>query len=833
MVQQNVSEVSELVSRLRAAQGKKGGKNKFSCKKTTFDVAESDRITVDSWRFQDWDYKRPDLPTHARGLFTTVTQRNEPEIAARGYDKFFNIDEVNDTKWRNIENNTTGPYELSVKENGCIIFISGLEDGTLLVCSKHSTGARADTDLSHAQAGQNWVRRHVASVGRTEKDLARELRRMNVTAVGELCDDSFEEHVLPYSPDEAGVYIHGLNFNLPDFLTLRGGDVHKFADDWGFKKARYLVKNDIFEVKNFLEQCAETGSWDGRDTEGFVVRCQRKSGGPGPYLDWFFKYKFEEPYLMYRQWREATRALIANKPPRYKKHIKITEEYLQYARKQFIQNPGLKQTYTKNHGIIAMRDGFLKHRGLKGSEIIALENAAGASSAPVGNNIVLVPAASIGCGKTTVALALVQLFGWAHVQNDNIEGKTNRPRRFAHALVSELGEHNAVIADRNNHQKRERAQIFADVRKIIPEARFIGLHYVHEPKGVLLDEIRKVTQQRVLDRGDNHQTIQAGTKSESEVISIMEGFLHRFEAINVIHEPDSNFDEVIDLDPTVSSRENLETVVNALYANYPKLMDRPKPSASDLDAAIEAAVNNYTVQTKHDLSFRSNKTQKQMGGPASAPAPPRESPEKLIKRIEYFNISIPPSEIKPLLTSIFSNDRPAEESKLYNHMLNSRRIQPAFHVTLIHRATGKEKPDLWNIYTDAYKASLHKQTSPETTNNSNNSRPSPPLGSARVRLERLIWDARVMAIVARILPSNQDPASSSPLPANLDCWPCANEVPHITIGTADPSIKPKESNDLLKRWLEHGASADSGIWEAEIPSVKVVDGTVGAVMSRR
>jgi tRNA ligase len=40
-----------------------------------------------------------------------------------------------------------GPYELSVKENGCIIFISGLEDETLL-CSKHSTGVRQDQTLA-------------------------------------------------------------------------------------------------------------------------------------------------------------------------------------------------------------------------------------------------------------------------------------------------------------------------------------------------------------------------------------------------------------------------------------------------------------------------------------------------------------------------------------------------------------------------------------------------------------------------------------------------------------------------------------------------------------
>jgi tRNA ligase len=252
----------------------------------------------------------------------------------RGYDKFFNVGEVHETKWENVVHRTQGPYELSVKENGCIIFISGLEDGTLLVCSKHSTGVRQDTEVSHAVAGERWVEQHLAAVGKTTKDLARELRSRNVTAVAELCDDSFEEHVLAYDKTTAGLYLHGINLNLPEFATYPGPLVHKFADEWGLKKAEFLMKDDINAVKIFLDGCAETGSWNGRDTEGFVIRCQTRAGnGNSGFHDWFFKYKFEEPYLMYRQWREATKAVIAGKAPKFKKHKKITEGVLTLRKK--------------------------------------------------------------------------------------------------------------------------------------------------------------------------------------------------------------------------------------------------------------------------------------------------------------------------------------------------------------------------------------------------------------------------------------------------------------------------------------------------------------------
>ncbi len=138
---QDVQEIAGLVRSLEEyTKGKKGG---VHVKKTKFDVAGSrDGLRVDSWRFQDWDYKKRDLPTYARGLFTSRNKEGTPEIVIRGYDKFFNTGEVHETQWENILTRTQGPYELTLKENGCIIFVSGLEDDTLLVCSKHSTGVR-------------------------------------------------------------------------------------------------------------------------------------------------------------------------------------------------------------------------------------------------------------------------------------------------------------------------------------------------------------------------------------------------------------------------------------------------------------------------------------------------------------------------------------------------------------------------------------------------------------------------------------------------------------------------------------------------------------------
>ncbi|KAI1115314.1 fungal tRNA ligase adenylyltransferase [Nemania sp. NC0429] len=773
---------------VRALNDKKAVK----AKKTTFKIPGSaDGLSVDSWRLQDWDYKKPNLPTYARGLFTTKNRRNDHEIAVRGYDKFFNVGEVHDTRWENIKRNTRGPYELTLKENGCIIFISGLEDETLLVCSKHSTGDRSDVEVSHASAGERWVEQQLATVGKTRQEFARELRRRNVTAVAELCDDEFEEHILAYGPDKAGLYLHGINVNVPEFMTYPSQLVQQFAEEWGFRKIGLQMFDDVDTVKNFLEQVAESGAHEGRDVEGFVIRCGLSSKADRTkYNDWFFKYKFEEPYLMYRQWRECTKALIAGKLPKFRKHQKITEEYLLYARQRLAKDPKLGKLYNQNHGIISLRDDFLAYKHLKGSDAANIENGDGNDSANVSGDVVLVPIATIGCGKTTVGVALTHLFGWGIIQNDNIQGK-NRPTRMLEAVMSLLMEHPVVIADRNNSERREREQIIKDVLLQHKNARLVALNFAHGD----IDEIRRVTRERVLKRGDNHQTIQAAS-DEKKVIGIMENFISRFQPCDRENLPDNGFDLVIDLDPTQESRVNVETVVTELRKKYPLLIPE-MPSTEDIDSAVKAAIEDYTPTLKHKIPDRTNNKREQRR------PEPQQSREAKKKPLEYMSVSVPAKEVNVALESAFRDvDPPAQ--RFYKQLQQTRRVQPLFHVTLMHRVSAKQHPELWQRYTalEAESQSVDGK-----------------VGECEVMLERVVFDDRIMAIVVRLL----DPT---------DQWTCVNKVAHITVGTRDDGVKPKESNDLLARWLKVGSGGDTGIGERVFEGKPTLKGTVRGVLSR-
>ncbi|CBQ70262.1 related to TRL1-tRNA ligase [Sporisorium reilianum SRZ2] len=301
------------------------------------DGKNSDNHHLLSWKVAEFAYRKStsvgsELPTLARGLFTEriASSSEKHRIAVRGYDKFFNLGEMAWTRPDAIARYTTAPYVLTFKENGCIIFVAALSPTELVVTSKHSLGSIAGTDVTHAQKGHEWLLRHLGSVGRTEQQLAHELWRRNETAAFELCDDAFEEHVLAYSPARSGLHLHGLNANSADLRTRAMPDVDAFAAHWGFIPTRWIELPTLEEVQRVTGEIEHTGAWEGEPIEGFVIRThmpdahamaelQRDAESQlvrppyAPGQAWFYKVKFDEPYLMYRDWRELARKMVKDK----------------------------------------------------------------------------------------------------------------------------------------------------------------------------------------------------------------------------------------------------------------------------------------------------------------------------------------------------------------------------------------------------------------------------------------------------------------------------------------------------------------------------------------
>ncbi|TFY82019.1 hypothetical protein EWM64_g1998 [Hericium alpestre] len=719
-----------------------------------YNAPAAPEMIIQSWKmneFKYYDIPSP-FPTLARGLFTTELDKEGKarryRIVARGYDKFFNIGEVPWTAWGSLESHTKPPYLLTLKSNGCIIFAAALTPSKLLVTSKHSLGPVEGQPESHAEAGERWLHRHLEDAGKTTQEFAKVLWDNNWTAILELCDDSFEEHVLPYPPEKAGLRLHGLNECSRSFKTMPPDFVIAFAKEWGFIPTPFTVLNTIPEVKSFTEEISETGEWQGEALEGFVVRTtvsepptgSRGGRGASPYKagsSFFFKVKFDEPYMMYRDWREATKRLltangsiVAANISKSKMMRPETRLYVDWVAKEIKRDKMQFKDYNKGKGIIGTRNRFLAYMesetGKKGQQELehVQENASGSADGKKFGKTIIMPVAIPGCGKTTIAVALVHLFGFGHTQSDDVRAKKAGPA-FIKNVKQLLQTYDVVIADKNNHLRQHRQALRDLVKKDIPPTRLLALNWSLD---LPLSTIARICGDRVYERGDRHQTLRADplVKTHEDVI---------WHFINTAEElADNEVDASIEMDLTDSLEDAIERAVNGCPEAKTKIKGPPPPRYFGLMAE---------VGLEHAL------------GPA----------------FEEENV-------------------PQKAKELWQHLMADQRVAKRPHVTVVHLKTREEEPNLWKTC-----ETLHKLS-------------SPPLFKFAVR--NVVCNERIMAAVVEDLelqnPEQDDGQHGHEFLATLP--PDIRSRLHITVGTKDSSVNPVEAKEMVEEWRKNANRED-------------------------
>ena len=219
--------------------------------------------------------------------------------------------------------------------------------------------------------------------------------------------------------------------------------------------------------------------------------------------------KFDEPYLMYRDWREVTKTLLSKGPsasnvPKGRLRRAETKVYVDWVCREIRRDSAQFDGFTKGRGIIATRERFLRWME-SGAGKDALREGSGGREVGVGaageagavareevdltkGKVIIVPVAIPGvgefllftrgsrflspcdicamhetqrltrrlsflhasralAGKTSVAVGLQHLFGFAHVQSDDITAKKPAPIFIKHVSQA-LKKHDVVIADK-------------------------------------------------------------------------------------------------------------------------------------------------------------------------------------------------------------------------------------------------------------------------------------------------------------------------------------------------------------------------------------------------
>ncbi|KAG6837484.1 hypothetical protein H0H93_009027 [Arthromyces matolae] len=790
------AEYSEEDSQLIAGLHKLSKKSPKLVRSSVFKAPADPTIEVRSWKmneFKYYDIPSP-FPTLARGLFSVeLPKENEDlqkyRIVARGYDKFFNIGEVPWTTWSSIESHTASPYTLSLKSNGCIIFIAALTPSKLLVTSKHSLGPVSGVKQSHAEAGEAWLRKYLQQKGRTESDLAKRLWENNWTAVAELCDDSFEEHVLAYPPEKTGLHLHGLNVATKAFVTLPQSEVDAFADEWGFIKTASIEIKTVAGVRAFTQEVSELGEWNGEAVEGFVVRThvtepptgKGKAVSASPYApgsSFFFKVKFDEPYMMYRDWREVTKKLLAVKEKldassvsKSKMQRAETRAYVRWVIEEITRDRSQFAEYNKGKGIIATRERFLQYLETPDGKA-AMEKAkkGGKNSITIKTEeksfqkTIIAPVAIPGCGKTAVAVALAHIFGFGHTQSDDVLVKKPAPQ-FLKNVQELLRVKDVVIADKNNHLAQHRKALRDLANGFNVPTRLLVLNW--GVGSIPQATVHRVCGDRIMQRGENHQTLRPdAAKGHEEVIWM---FLNTRQEFS-----DSEADAVIEMEV----EENIQAAVRRAVNGCVAVLGLEQPTEEKIGEAL-AAITSYKphVKTGDDEKKKKTKDGSRYYG--------------LLAEVDL------EEELGTRLASIANaSGVEGDAVSFWGVVKGAGRVTQRPHVTIVHRNSLPAEKDVWDNC-----AAIHMME-------------NPPL--FKLKLGHLVWNARVMALtVDKLVVVEEEGYDGEEATGKgkkfLDSL--SEDLMrrlHITVGTKNAQIKAVEAKSLIETYRKGESSDASG-----------------------
>lgn len=204
-----------------------------------------------------WD----EQTTKARGLYLDTFKG---KVAARAYDKFFNINERPETKFDMLQNKLQFPVTAYVKENGYLGIVSYDEyNDDLFIASKSTIDSRFAEWLKEAICNQITVE--------NREKMKQYAKDNNVSFVFENVDMKNDPHIIEYP--ESKLYLLDIVYNQMDFAKYDYETMCDIAHQLGL-----TPKEKAFEIANwqdfydwYYDILEEDYEYNGRKIEGFVI----------------------------------------------------------------------------------------------------------------------------------------------------------------------------------------------------------------------------------------------------------------------------------------------------------------------------------------------------------------------------------------------------------------------------------------------------------------------------------------------------------------------------------------------------------------------------------
>lgn len=242
------SPISDVVLKLRA--------NKYVQEKE-FGHISSFNFTSSAFYDKIWDAQT----IQARGLYIDTERM---KVAARGFSKFFNINERPETKFEMLQHKFQFPVTCYVKENGFLGLISydiGTDD--LFITTKSTP------EGTFAQWLKEMFERKVSAENRER--IKQYCKEYDVTFVFECVDMEHDPHIIDYPESE--LYLLSIVRNVIKFEQMPYANMCQVANDFGLKTKTLAC--EIANWSDFVDWYNDVMDKDyefnGRIIEGFVI----------------------------------------------------------------------------------------------------------------------------------------------------------------------------------------------------------------------------------------------------------------------------------------------------------------------------------------------------------------------------------------------------------------------------------------------------------------------------------------------------------------------------------------------------------------------------------
>lgn len=195
----------------------------------------------------------------ARGLY--IDTKNI-KVQARGYAKFFNINELSNTKLDMLQHRFKFPVTAYIKENGFLGLVSyDFEKDDFFIATK------SVIESSYCQYFKNLFNDSL----KRKEELKEYLKNNNVTFVFECCDMEHDPHIIEYPHSKVvllDIIQNDIEFKRYDYKQLK-----EIGNTFGFivkqKAATFNTWNEFYKWYNEIYQ--DDYTYNGEVIEGFVI----------------------------------------------------------------------------------------------------------------------------------------------------------------------------------------------------------------------------------------------------------------------------------------------------------------------------------------------------------------------------------------------------------------------------------------------------------------------------------------------------------------------------------------------------------------------------------